>query len=273
VSSAGSQSARPVAPLLTDESQRWVALIDEIVTRRSAIPLREPFYRRGTPKDAKPPLARLISVGGHGGSVPAKLYLAIVWLAAKHPFNTRAVSARQWAELLALDEPGTLGNRRVNDAIRRLEDLRLITVKRQRGHPPILTLLSEDGSGREYREIPSTDYVRANKSQKKRYIRLNVDLWKEGHLQAMRLPALAALIIILDGHRGQYGEPVWWAGSMVQDRYGISRQVFSEGIQELKARGLLHIGRAHVNAGFGYEQRKRNTYQVLGAAIPPRSST
>lgn len=200
-----------------------------------------------------------------------KVYLAVTWLAAKAPFEVEP-SARQWAELLALDEPGSLGKRRVSAAIRHLERLRLISVKRRRGHSPTITLLREDGSGKKYGSIPSTDYVRAKVEDRQRYVQISDMLWREGHLQAMSMAAVAALIVILDEHRGDYAKPVWWAGNLLEDRYGIKRAVFSRGTQELRARGLIHISRRRIESySFGDEQRMRNTYQVIGDAIPPTS--
>ena len=102
--------------------------------RRSSAPIRSAFARDVSGQGA-PPMATLVGMRGRGGEVPLKLLTALIWRSAASPFST-AISARKWAELLALPDPAHLGARRVTDALKTLEEQNLVAVEKRRGGMP-----------------------------------------------------------------------------------------------------------------------------------------
>lgn len=236
--------------------------------RRTDIPLRAAFVRQDEP-DAVPPLAALVRTGGRGAAVPLKLYLGIVWLASAPPFDVPPLSPRVWAELLDLQEPSGRGKRRITAGLTKLEEHGLIAVERRRGEASKVRLLLEDGSGRPYSAIPSTDYVLGSKKSRQRYIKLNTRLWTRGHIQSMSAKALAMLLVILEEQYGQ-DQAVWFSEKRFAERFNLSRDTRSEGARELFQRELIVIRRVPVtNSGAAFEREaNRNTYQVIGDAIP-----
>lgn len=236
--------------------------------RREDIPVRAGFVRNDDPS-VTPPLAALVRTRGRGGATPLKLYLGLVWIASKHPFDVPPLPARVWAELLDLDDPTGRGKKRVVAAVTKLEDLRLIEVERSRGEPSKIRLRSEDGSDLPYQQIPSTDYHKAKPAQRQRYFKINTKLWTHGHIQSMSAKALAMLLVILEEQYGK-DEPIWFSATRFADRFGLSEPTKSEGARELFQRQLIVINRASVTqTGAAFErQRTRNTYRVINDAVP-----
>lgn len=238
--------------------------------RRADIPLRQSFVRSNKP-GTTPPLARLVNTRGRGGVVALQLYLALVWLISSPPFESRPVRAATWAELLDLPDPAGRGRRRILDALRKLEELKLVTVTRTPGKEVTVNLLHESGDGKPYGQVPSTAYVRAPEAQDRIiYFRLNTKLWTEGHIQTLSAKALAMLLVILEEHYGDYRRRVWWSQETFEERFKLSRSTLSEGTQELCRRNLISIRREFVSpSGSAFAaQKKRNTYRVKGSAVP-----
>lgn len=258
-------------PTASERSKELAKDLRSRAERRADVPLRVSFVRDDDPA-VVPPLALLVGAGGRGGgAVALKLYLSLVWLASAPPFSTDQVSARVWAELLDLPDPAGRGKKRVTAALTKLEQLRLIRVKRSRGEPSAIRLLHESGNGQPYPQIPSTAYERpADVRERQRYIRINTRLWTEGHLQSMSAQALALLLVVLEEQYGKHHDPVWWSEERFQTRFNLHRNTKSKGGKELVQRRLAVIQRKSVSpreSEFG-RHKTRNTYRPIGAALP-----
>lgn len=228
---------------------------------RKEIPVRRAFVNAlENPKSGAAPLAQLVARGGRGGLVPLKLYLALIWRCAAEPFST-VISARKWAELLALPDPETLGARRIAKALDVLEDLELVTLTRRRGNSTRITLLDESGTGEPY-TLP------IGRSGKYTYFKVPTQLWVEGYIQEMSASGLAMLLVLLEG-RNRGGEPTWWSTNAFPSRYGLTSTVRSRGTSELVRYGLLSVNKRAVSDIADFRAlRVRNTYQLVGPAKP-----
>lgn len=245
--------------------------------RRVEIPIRVGFVERfdvdtaaAGPADTAP-LAQLVSVGGRGGGVAIKLFLAIVWRCSAAPFSTD-VSARTWAALLDLPDPSNRGARRVTDALRTLERHNLIRLEHRRGEPSVIHLLDEHGHGAPY-SLPSTAMVtgpKKQRDQKHLYFKIPTALWTNGQIQSMSAPALAMLLVCLASERGRYGRSQWWSTEAFPNRYGLSPTTRSRGTRELVERKLLIVTKELVanskTSGFGSE-KVRNRYQLVNETL------
>lgn len=228
---------------------------------RKEIPVRRAFVNAlENPGAGAAPLAKLVARGGRGGLVPLKLYLALIWRCAAEPFST-TVSARKWAELLALPDPETLGTRRIAKALDVLEDLDLVRLTRRRGDSTRITLLDESGTGEPY-TLP------IGRSGKYTYFKVPTQLWVEGYIQKMSASGLAMLLVLLEG-RNRGGQPTWWSTNTFPARYGLTSTVRSRGTSELVRYDLLSVNKRSVSDISDFRsQRVRNTYQLLDPATP-----
>jgi hypothetical protein len=235
--------------------------------RRVHPPVRKSFACSAESGPA--PVAQLVGIGGRGGAVALKLYLALLWRCSAEPFDTD-ISARRWASLLSLPDPNGHGARRVTDALRTLNQLRLVKVTPHRGESSTVQLLREDGSGHAY-SLPSTAYTKASKRNKQTHIYFKVPttLWTQGHLQMMSAPALAMLLALL-AEGGGDGREVWWSTELFPERYSLAPATRSKGTTELKQRRLLSVRRRLVAKSPGQSvfarQGVRNVYQLIGDA-------
>ena len=264
-----SASARAQKGLLNPDSTS-VAMAKELASsagRRVHPPVRKSFACAADTESA--PVAQLVGIGGRGGAVALKLYLALLWRCSAEPFDTD-ISARRWAALLSLPDPNGRGARRITDALRTLSDLQLVKLTPRRGESSIIQLLREDGSGHAY-SLPSTAYTKASKGNKQTHIYFKVPttLWTQGHLQMMSAPALAMLLALL-AEGGGDGREVWWSTELFPERYSIAPATRSKGTTELKQRGLLSVRRRLVAKSPGQgafaRQGVRNIYQLVGDA-------
>lgn len=242
--------------------------------RRVDIPIRKSFVRIDQPGQ-EPPLARIVSRGGRGGALAAKLYIALIWRCSAAPYNTE-IAARKWAALLGLEDPNVKGARRIANALSLLADLNLVSLTQRRGQPSIIELLDESGEGSPY-ELPSTAFQKS-KDERDRYFKVPVKLWTGGaHIQRMSSPALTMLLILLcegsgDAKKGEReGTKVWWSTERFPDQYSISPAMRSRGTKELIELGLLYVSRQLVatpgsQKSFARE-RVRNIYRLQNEAL------
>lgn len=267
MSAAGAKTLLPSVP-------KWAIATAQILAsesgRREEIPVRTLFVRSTDPS-ATPPLAQLVASGGRGGGVPVKLYLALLWRCSAGDFSTD-IQARVWAALLGLDEPNTLGARRVTKALDVLQDLKLVSLQKRRGDSTIITLRHESGSDLPYM-LPSTGSARATSAEEKAanyYFKVPLTLWTEGHIQSMSTAALAMLLVLL-ADRNRDGRPTWWSTERFPALFSLSATVRSRGTSELVDRRLLRVTKQLVapspTPSFA-RQRVRNTYVLRGAARP-----
>ncbi len=243
--------------------------------RRVATPLRKSFVRNDD-VTASPPLAQLVSTRGRGARVPLALYLALLRRSSAEPYTTD-LSSRRWATLLGLENPGTLGARRVADGMARLQDLRLVSIEPHRGEAATITILREDGSGAPY--VPPSQTVRGGKIPvADQYFKLPDALW-QGHIQSLSAPALA-MLLVLAAEPSSSRNGTWWSVKEFPQRYGISASMRARGTSELGSLGLVTVKREKFDTARGANgderDRVRNIYRLVGSAVapadPPKSS-
>ncbi|MGW4829623.1 hypothetical protein ACWEOG_18720 [Amycolatopsis japonica] len=236
---------------------------DEVGRRRIDIPVRKSFVRSWD-EAAPAPLAQIYA-GGRSGLVAVKLYLALLWRCAKPPYETDK-PARAWATLLDLPDPNTRGARRIASALKTLREANLITTTAQAGHPNLVGVKMEDGSGHAY-SPPANAYQFARtdpQKQRHMYFKVARQLWIDGTVQALPGPATVMLLILLAEQADQ--RPAWFSTSTFPGRYKISHKTRAEGTRQLVARGLLQTSREALasskNASVYDEVRKRTLYQL-----------
>lgn len=269
VDEVGSTGIKIIEPVISEASLRAVTRLDASSSARIAIPVRKSFVRSADPENP-PPLASFFKQGGRGAHVDLKVLLAVIWRCSSAPYRTE-ISARQIATLLDLDDPRGQGARRVNAALDRLEERRLVRLKKRPGQSTVIILLNESGDGTAY-DVPSGKVIvrsgkKVNPNDPNLYAKVPVTLWKSGHMQQMSAPALAMLLILLEEQAGG-SRSVWFSTESFPERYRISASVRSRGTRELIARQLLYVRKQLVEGNsttFGRE-RVRNLYYLTAKA-------
>jgi hypothetical protein len=204
--------------------------------------------------------------GGQGGAVRLKLYLAILWIAAKDPHDV-SFPARAWAELLDLPDPSGGGQRRVRDAVAWLETEQFIEVERKSGRPPTIFLRREDGSGAAY-SVPGGEARDENGDFPGEHIYVSIppSFWTEGWAVVLSGAAIAIMLALFALDRGEL-EPLWISPGEARRRFSLSEDTWTKGTSELRDWGLLFIGRKPVSEDFGW-RRMRNTYTLATDLTP-----
>ncbi len=244
--------------MVRSERAETLALAASRRVKNRATPVRNQFVAAAGEAPI-PPLAQMLR-GGRGGEVRLKLYLALLWIAASPPHDV-SFPARAWAELLDLPDPAGRGERRVRDAIDWLEKRRFIHVERNSGRPPRIFLLREDGSGEPYSIPGKAEHGKDGKFPSEHlYKTLPPTFWTAGWGVVLSGAAIAILLALLQLDRSD-GEAVWVSPAEARRRFGLSEDTWTKGSKELRARGLLTVGRKPVSEEFGW-RRVRNTYQL-----------
>ena len=271
VGSTGVEEVLPNAPQIALRAARELL---ETSNRRIDTPVRKTFVRVDD-QDIRPPLARLVGRGGRGGAVAVKLYLALLWRCSAEPFTTE-IPARKWAMLLGLDEPDTLGARRVTAALEVLSREKLIVVDKRRGEPSVIHLLEESGSGVAY-GLPSTAHTFAPADEKRAHLYFKVPsrLWTEGHIQSMSASAIAMLLVAL-AEQGAGQRETWWSTTVFPQRYNLTPTTRSKGTRELVARRLMLVTKRSVSNSSSdrifSRERVRNVYLLINDAYPHKAA-
>lgn len=246
--------------------------------RRAGAPVRSIFAVNDA---STPTLARLLNRqpgldseraggGGRGGQVRVKLYVSMLWICARAPYEVTR-SARAWAHLLGLPDPATRGARRIQDALKELQVRRMIQTRNRGGRPTAVTILDEGGEGIAY-EPPSDSMQTLSKAnvgpdspvfQRNRYFRVPTAIWTEGYISRLSGPGFAMLLILLAESRGQ-ARPVWFSPAVADKRFRLSESTRRAGLTELRELGLLRtrqqpIGETGRLIDF---QRRRNVHEL-----------
>lgn len=247
------QSSKNVVQPHTHRRLAWA--VD--ASKRHVVPFAATFIR--TDDGQLPPLAKLLQ-GGRGGEVRLKLYLSMNLLATHEPHDVRSLPARVWAEMLGLRNPKTNGARRVNEAITRLEQQRLIKVpERRQGKPVKPQLLSQRGNG--------GSYSRPTKG----YTNLPVAFWRNHWIIRLSGRAIALLLILLDLQGGKSrAKGAWVRPSDARRSYGLSEDTWTRGVRELQAARIVRVKREKQGEPWEWI-RMRNKYFVRPARLqtPP----
>ena len=252
-----------------DLACRLAEEIDRGSGNRRGVPVRLAFARNLGGGAGGAPLARLVGLGGRGGEVPLKLYLALIWRSSREPFAT-LYPARKWAELLALPNPSTNGARRIKDALKTLAEHNLVNVEQRRGEPSVVTLLRDDGSKQAY-SVPKGEKGTDGERQDI-YFQIPAEMWTTGKLQRLSAAGLAMLMAVLSWNKR--GQDVWWSTEMFPAQYGLSPATRARGTAELVEAGLLEVDRKLIppKAGKGFTvDRVRNVYRAVNEAVLKKS--
>ena len=235
------------------ESARLLNRLVDRSKRASGIQLPVGFVRAQGLAD-RPPLARMLRDGrgrrgGRGGAVRLKLYLCLNLLAAHAPHDIRPIPARAWAEALGLPDPHGRGARRVTDALTWLSEAKMITLQRERGVAPTITLLDPTGNGSRYKRSSP-------------YVTVPLGFWREQWITRLSASAVALLIVLLDlqgGKKSSLDAPYLTSGQRA--RHGLSDDTWTRASKELAEHGLLTVNRTPQGRDFDY-RRMRNTYWI-----------
>jgi hypothetical protein len=189
--------------------------------------------------------------------VRLKLYLSMLWMAAKGPYSTQT-PARAWAELLGLPDPDGAGARRIHDSLSWLERNGFVTIERCSGRPPKVELL--DDAGRR------TPYKHPAEDPQGGYIQLPETLWTKGWIMQLSGAAVALLLIFLEQHdmrrlRKLRG-PFWLSPNQARRLYSLSSDTWTKGTRELAALEVVWISRMSIGDDDFDFRRMRNTYSI-----------
>jgi hypothetical protein len=190
--------------------------------------------------------------GGRGGEVRLKLYCCLTLLAVDAPYNiSRHISARTWAEMLALPKADTNGARRVQDSLNWLDDNHMVKLKRRPSYPPEITMLDTSGDG--------SRYVRPGSP----YITLPLGFWQQQWITRLSGTAIALLLILLElvGGRTRLPKQSVTPGTKQRLHYGLSPDSWTRATRELVDFGLINVDRA-VRGRDLESVRARNFYSV-----------
>jgi hypothetical protein len=229
-------------------SEELLNRILELSLRRTGIQLPVGFVRSRS-ATVPPPLTVMIR-GGRGGEVRLKLYCCLTLLAVDAPYNVRRpISARTWAEMLALPKPDTNGARRVQDALHWLDDNHMVKLKRRPSYPPEITMLDPSGDG--------SRYVRPGSP----YITLPLGFWQQQWITRLSGTAIALFLILLDLVGGKSRLPKQSVTPKQRLHYGLSPDSWTRATRELVDFGLINVDRA-VRGRDLESVRARNFYSV-----------
>lgn len=227
--------------------------------------LRRTFVESPEDGPSAPPLAQMLR-GGRGGTVRVKLYLSLIWLAAMPPHDA-SYPARAWATLMDLPQPDTNGARRVNEAIKWLQDHNFLTVEVIPGHPNRVTLRDEGGTDTPY-SVPGEAYNRLKSAgadpsalAAHRYVQIPAPFWTSGWLATLTTPAVAMLLVLLCEQGSQdRDKELWFSPERARNRYGISDETRSIGLNELRRAKIVTTRRRPVGRDMFDLRRYRNVY-------------
>jgi hypothetical protein len=173
--------------------------------------------------------------------------------ATRKPYTLSPMPAASYARLLGLEEPTTLGARRVSEALKWLAGAQLIAVEQAgRGRPPEITILDPSGGGGE------------RPTREGRYITVPIAMWSQGWIATLSGRALAVYVVLreLTGGRPDGAS----ADLYRKQEYGLSDDTWSRACEELQQLGLLDVSQVVDHVEFG-QTRVRNRYQLVADGL------
>lgn len=235
-------------------TERLIAAVDK-AKRTGNVPLPPSLVITG-PGGEDPPLTKLIQ-GGRGGEVRLKLYLTMIMMATRQPYDLKnPLTPRAWAATLALD-PGT-GPRRISAALKWLDQNGFIERTRRSGAPAAITLRNPAAINGAFEPRPG------------RYIGIPATLWSNGWILELSAIALALLLVLLDH---QYGNAKHsYVTKQKKASYGLSQDTWTRARAELETYDLIDVKREPLGGDHDY-WRMRNAFRVNRArfSTTPRS--
>jgi hypothetical protein len=199
--------------------------------------------------------------GGRGGDVRLKLYLSILWFAGGFPYDV-TYPARAWAGLLDLPDPGGNGARRITDGLR---------VERRPGFPARVFLLSDSGTGEDYRppgdvveEMQAADHPPNADYRRNTWVVLPATFWTKGWLVVLPGVAIAMWLALLSELGGDRPGAValWFSPFQAKERFGLSEDSRSAGFNALEQYGLVTSSRRSINPDVWDFRRMRKVYRM-----------
>ncbi|SEF37374.1 hypothetical protein SAMN05421837_113204 [Amycolatopsis pretoriensis] len=192
--------------------------------RKKNVAIRKAFVQQGgRGRLARPgPLAKLVRNSDH---TALNAYVFARMLGSSDPWDVQLDSGVWVLALNLQDKTPTAAKGLVSKALRRLEDDKLITRSRA-GRKSVVYPLHESGNGDPYTEISGEG--------DDPYLQLPLTYWTHDWHRKLTLPALAMLLIALDGKR-----EFWLPAEDAAKWYGISASTANRGYGELEAHGLL----------------------------------
>ncbi|WP_189351434.1 hypothetical protein [Zhihengliuella salsuginis] len=140
-----------------------------------------------------------------------------------------------WARLLS-SEKRPCSSRTIREALRYLSGANLLQVPGQ-GESPEIVLLREDGSGR---PPLKTGAALPAETQGNGFFTIPFTFWTEGHIDTLRLPGKAMLLMMLRDTNDPKGKTTFTVPvERAQAWYGISERTAERGYGELSRHGLI----------------------------------
>jgi predicted transcriptional regulator len=252
------------------ELQRQAAQAVRRISNANTVAIRRNFIARTSPEAGAPPLAVMLrGGGGRGGAVRLKLYLSFLWLARNSDRPVYRFASREWAVLLDLPKPDTAGARRVNDALRWLEEQSFVRLERKRGASTAVHLLDDGGSGERYRPpglllAQKRPKLPDSEREKHYYVQFSADFWLDGWVSTLSGPAVAMYLVLLHQQTMNPAGPLWVSPRLAKTLYDLSEDTRNKGLQELVEQGLANLERRPVHSGaFTGQGRARNAYRII----------
>lgn len=224
----------------------------------------------------KPPLAKLLSSGaggggGRGGQLRVKLYVSLLWVCAKAPYDA-VRPAVAWAALLGLDDPAGRGVRRIQDTLKELEDRQMVALAEKPGHHTKVVLLNERGDGSAYRPPSDVHSQLASNGaddaalREHRYFRIPSSVWTGGHIADLSGPGIAMLLALLSEQRGRAAGPVWFSPSRATARFRFAPSTRSKGLGELQRLDLVETSTKVISESGAFIDfsKRRHVHEVVG---------
>lgn len=271
----GPTIVRPPLPAYQSLAAREFSERLGVRRRNAGAPVRTIFV--SDEQVPRAPLARLLSAesgsggGGRGGQVRAKLYVSLLWVCAKEPYDV-ARPARAWAALLGLPNLETHGVRRIQEAFRELADRNLIVLEERGGQPSRVIVLNEKGDGAPFQ--PASDSHNALQAagagdeilREHRYFRVPSTLWTHGHIAHLKGPGFAMLLALLSERRGSDDPGVWFSPARASNRFGFAASTRTDGLKELRSLGLVRTTTRTVSESGAFIDfaRRRSVHEVTG---------
>lgn len=237
--------------------ERTIERILEASNRRTrTVPIRNSFVQGGERGNPTPgPLASLVRRGR--ASTLEQYLLARAWASGndfdllKHP--------KVWLRALGVPDD-VAGRRLVQRNWAALADLQLVR-KERRGRLLNITILSEDGSGHDYRHPGS-----GAKGQRASYFQLPFEYWSSGLHTDLNVPGKAILLIAMT-----LGDWFWLPSRQAAGWYGISPSTIERGLRELRKAKVLEAHWVWKENLLAPEPFAREYYYRLKPPFGPRS--
>ncbi|MGU3645182.1 hypothetical protein ACLBXX_09460 [Microbacterium sp. C23T] len=190
-----------------------------------------------------------LAAGGRGGLVRLRLYLTMAMQASSVPRTIPPKTSAAYARLISLD--ARTGPRRVNDALRHLDERGLIHRELRTGRAPQITVLNPNGSGDDWPDRTED-----------RWITVPLEFWSGGWIFRMSARAIAAYISLRELLGGSKHKDGQFMSGFRKGQYGISDDTWTRALKELKELGVL-IETIEPGGDDEHPYRTRRRYRLI----------